>query len=238
VPSVSIREDHSGSVAAYTVGIFVSLAVYIVPMALLALTRIANRAGSEVLMRAACSFCCHFAGRHALLCSAVDFYHAPEPRSEVSELKATRIQLRLDAKVFAAPLGRSRNEPERGSRMVSRKLSHFVDVAFVPSGIGAAPASDVGAVASLIVESAFVPADLRHDAWARNLVPEEHSTSYPALPRLPLAPDRRKRREPKRRVSGPGEDDSTALQACDAKPAILASGRQPTATLPARRGSH
>ncbi len=38
-----ILEGPSGSVATYTVGIFVSLAAYVVPMALLALTRIATR---------------------------------------------------------------------------------------------------------------------------------------------------------------------------------------------------
>ncbi len=53
--SVLVQEDHLSSVAAYTVGIFFSLAVYIVPMALLAFTRIATRASSEVPMRVALS---------------------------------------------------------------------------------------------------------------------------------------------------------------------------------------
>ena len=40
---VSIREDRLGSVSAYTVAIFVSLALYITPMALLVITHVANR---------------------------------------------------------------------------------------------------------------------------------------------------------------------------------------------------
>jgi hypothetical protein len=40
---VSIREDRLGSVFAYTVAIFVSLALYITPMALLVITHVANR---------------------------------------------------------------------------------------------------------------------------------------------------------------------------------------------------
>jgi hypothetical protein len=39
----AVREDRSGSLSVYTVGIFVSLAAYIMPMALLVLTRAATR---------------------------------------------------------------------------------------------------------------------------------------------------------------------------------------------------
>ncbi len=48
MPSVSIREDRSSSVTAHTVGIFLSLALYIVPMALLAHTRFATREPSDM----------------------------------------------------------------------------------------------------------------------------------------------------------------------------------------------
>jgi hypothetical protein len=223
----------------------VSLAVYIVPMALLALTRIASRAASDagcmqllavVALLGSPRWTC--AGLRPLLSSTFDFYHSPEPGSEIVERRAKWIKVRADAKVFAEPLGSrssrgSRNEPER-RRDVSRKLSAFVDIAFVPSGLADEPTLDVSAVTSLM-NHAFVPSPLRPRASVHNLVPEHSTVSCP-LPRPPnlqLDPARRKRRERKRRGSEEqGADSAPAgAETTGAPITVLASGPNATPTL-------
>ena len=164
-----------------------------------------------------------------------------KPGSEIAQRRATRIALRFNAKVAAETLAaaprKNQKEPERRSlaRAATRRLSGFVDVAFVPSGLRNEPDSDVGAAASLL-ETVFVPAALRRGTTSPQLGPDhsgyDSAASYPAL-KLDLG--RQKLRERKRRDS---EGHSDYFAPCgaedtpdDAPSIVLASCRPLTPTL-------
>ncbi len=71
----AVQEDRSGTLSVYTVGIFVSLAAYITPMALLALTRAATRVQPNA------GHCACAAARTALLSipPILSSHHVPNP---------------------------------------------------------------------------------------------------------------------------------------------------------------
>jgi hypothetical protein len=131
--------------------------------------------------------CTHSAAAHSV---DIEQLSCAEPGSEIAVARGRRIKLRLSAKVFAAPLG-SRKQSHR-RRVTSKRLSEFIDVAFVPAGLRDETRSQVADVASKL-ENLFVPAPLRKGVSERNLVAERSAAPIQSL-HLDSNPSKRRER--------------------------------------------
>ena len=173
--------------------------------------------------------CTHSAAAHSV---DIEQLSCAEPGSEIAAARGRRIKLRLSAKVFAAPLG-SRKQSHR-RRMTSKRLSEFIDVAFVPAGLRDETRSEVADVASKL-KNLFVPAPLRKGVSERNLVAERSAAPIQSLHLDSNPSKRRERRAHMRRGSEDQQGEDFAPCGAGAETAPSGHPQVSAPTLQGRR---